>query len=162
MKAIRRLIARLFRYETMSGNGACPVYLERWTLLQLFGWAAYLHHFLGDDWALDPHDHPRRFISIGLLGWYIEDVFEPGTGALAGEAAPEMLVFHARQVLAEHDIPEPYACGVARNACQLDHLPTLEDLGPAQLAQVIKILHTQAPRISAAAKRSGQTEEAPF
>lgn len=68
---------KLFRYETMSGNGVCPVYLERWTLLNLFNCAIYLHHFLGDDWALDPHDHPRRFISIGLWGWYYEDVFQP-------------------------------------------------------------------------------------
>lgn len=62
----------------MSGNGQCPVYLERWTLAKLFGFAAYLHHFLGDDWALDPHDHPRRFVSVGLWGWYWEDVFDAG------------------------------------------------------------------------------------
>lgn len=71
-----RLLNRLFRFETMSGNGACPVYLERWTLLLAFKCGIYLHHFLGDDWALDPHDHPRRFISIGLKGWYFEDVFD--------------------------------------------------------------------------------------
>lgn len=71
-----RCLNRLFRYESMSGNGACPVYLERWHLFKLFlDCAGYLHHFLGDDWALDPHDHPRRFISIGLRGWYWEDVY---------------------------------------------------------------------------------------
>jgi hypothetical protein len=72
---LHRIFRKLFPFETMSGNGACPVYLERWTIGQLFGCGAYLHHFLGDDWALDPHDHPRRFISIGLRGWYYEDVF---------------------------------------------------------------------------------------
>lgn len=69
------------RYETMSGMGACPVYLERWIIIQAFQCGLYLHHFLGDDWALDPHDHPRRFISIGLKGWYYEDVFDE-VGAL--------------------------------------------------------------------------------
>lgn len=61
----------------MSGNGVCPVYLERWTMGEAFGCGVYLHHFLGDDWAVDPHDHPRRFISIGLKGWYYEDIYEP-------------------------------------------------------------------------------------
>lgn len=74
---LHRISRKLFRYETMSGNGACPVYLERWTLGQAFGIGVYLHHFLGDDWAVDPHDHPRKFISIGLKGWYYEDVFKP-------------------------------------------------------------------------------------
>lgn len=72
----RRLLNRLAAYETMSGNGACPVYLERWTLGEALGCGVYLHHFLGDDWAIDPHDHPRRFISIGLKGWYWEDVYK--------------------------------------------------------------------------------------
>ncbi len=77
-----RLAARVFAFETMSGAGACPVYLERWTLGQAFGCGLYLHHFLGDDWALDPHDHPRRFVSIGLRGWYWEETFH-ADGALA-------------------------------------------------------------------------------
>lgn len=72
---LRRLAKRLFFYETMSGNGVCPVYLERWTLLEFLKCGLYLHHFIGDDWALDPHDHPRRFISIGLRGWYWEDTY---------------------------------------------------------------------------------------
>lgn len=72
---LRRLLNRFCSYETMSGNGACPVYLERWVLGEFLGRGAYLHHFIGDDWAVDPHDHPRRFISIGLKGWYFEDVF---------------------------------------------------------------------------------------
>lgn len=74
-------VNRLFRMEEMTGDGLCPVYLRRWTL---FGWGRgepcrfriYLHHFLSDDWGRDPHDHPKRFISIGLKGEYWEDVFE--------------------------------------------------------------------------------------
>lgn len=74
---MKNIIRRVFRYETMNGNGQCPIYLERWTLAQALGCGIYLHHFLGDDWAIDPHDHPRRFISIGLKGYYYEDVFSP-------------------------------------------------------------------------------------
>lgn len=88
-----RLLTHLFAYESMSGAGQCPVYLERWTIggwfFNLFGWAVYLHHFLGDDWAIDPHDHPRRFISIGLRGWYWEDVFLKKEGP-----APFTLGYH--------------------------------------------------------------------
>lgn len=73
---IKQHLYSIFSYETISGNGACPVYLERWTLLLTLGCGFYLHHFLGDDWAIDPHDHPRRFMSIGLWGWYYEDVFD--------------------------------------------------------------------------------------
>ncbi len=82
-----RLLDRLFFYETMSGNGACPVYLERWTLFDLrkLGYGVYLHHFIGDDWAADPHDHPRRFISIGLWGWYWEDAFYQCVNYVADE-----------------------------------------------------------------------------
>ncbi len=67
----------LFRFEQMDGDGACPVYLRRWTLFSIPKLASlYLHHFLGDDWAIDPHDHPKRFISIGLKGWYDEEVYD--------------------------------------------------------------------------------------
>jgi hypothetical protein len=72
---MKKIFNGIFRYETMDGAGRCPIYLERWTLFHRFGIGLYLHHFLGDDWAIDPHDHPRRFISIGLKGWYYEDVF---------------------------------------------------------------------------------------
>lgn len=82
---LRRLMRRLFHYETMSGNGACPVYLERWIISEDFNCGAYLHHFIGDDRASDPHDHPRRFISIGLRGWYWEDTYHsPQTDPAAG------------------------------------------------------------------------------
>jgi len=70
---------RLFQREEMDGDGRCPTYLVRWTLLKLWGGRSiYLHHFVGDDWSLDLHDHPKRFISIGLWGGYIEETFRPG------------------------------------------------------------------------------------
>lgn len=63
---------RLLRHEEIDGDHLCPVYLHRWTLLSLFGCGVYLHKFTGDDWSTALHDHPKRFISIGLRGQYIE------------------------------------------------------------------------------------------
>lgn len=52
-------------------------YLTRYCLLALPGGRRlYLHHFTGDDWSRDPHDHPKTFWSIGLRGCYDEDVYQ--------------------------------------------------------------------------------------
>lgn len=68
------LTKHLPRPEEINGANLCPTYLYRWELLSIASGAAkvYLHKFVGDDWALDLHDHPKRFISIGLFGGYIE------------------------------------------------------------------------------------------
>lgn len=59
--------------EEINGANRCPTYLYRWTIAKVWGKRGiYVHHFVGDDWSLDLHDHPKRFISIGLWGWYIE------------------------------------------------------------------------------------------
>lgn len=73
-----KLLTRLFGTpEEINGGNRCPTYLWRWTIAQRKGHlGVYLHHFVGDDWSLDLHDHPKRFISIGLWGWYYE--FTPG------------------------------------------------------------------------------------
>ncbi len=63
----------IFRHEEINGGNTCPTYMHRWTLLRLFGRAVYLHKFVGDDWTLDLHDHPKRFVSIGLWGRYLEE-----------------------------------------------------------------------------------------
>lgn len=69
----RRWIDRVLRREDISGRGICPVYLYRWTLLKLWGGIGlYLHNFVGDDWSLDMHDHPKRFVSLGIWGRYRE------------------------------------------------------------------------------------------
>ena len=68
-----RLVDRLFRKEEINGYGLCPTYLFRWTLFSLGWFKVYLHKFIGDDWSRDMHDHPKRFISIGLRGRYIEE-----------------------------------------------------------------------------------------
>lgn len=92
-----RVFTRLFgKPEEINGAGRCPTYLYRWIV---FGkkppctcmashdrgyslcplnkrkeppFKVYLHHFVADDWSLDLHDHPKRFISIGLKGGYVE------------------------------------------------------------------------------------------
>lgn len=69
---MNRFLSRLFPMEEINGGERCPTYMFRWTLLRVFGWAAYLHKFVADDWSRDLHDHPKRFISIGLKGGYVE------------------------------------------------------------------------------------------
>jgi hypothetical protein len=66
-------IDRVFQLEEINGQRGCPAYLRRRTLARI-GWLGiYLHHFVADDWARDFHDHPKRFISIGLRGRYLEE-----------------------------------------------------------------------------------------
>lgn len=79
------VLNRLFTLEEINGAGRCPTYLYRWTLFQpkwprwlWRGFGIYLHRFVGDDWSLDLHDHPKRFVSIGLLGAYIETTYNAG------------------------------------------------------------------------------------
>ena len=74
----RNLLERIFpHFEINGGAGRCPTYLHRWTLLTgPRGFAVYLHKFVGSDWGRDPHDHPKRFISIGLKGSYVEQSYE--------------------------------------------------------------------------------------
>jgi hypothetical protein len=68
------LLNKLFgKAEEINGRERCPTYLYRWSLLKTRWGSVYLHHFVGDDWSRDLHDHPKRFISIGLRGWYIEE-----------------------------------------------------------------------------------------
>lgn len=68
-----RLLSRLFgESEEINGRERCETYLYRWVLSSNRWFKAYLHHFVGDDWSRDLHDHPKRFISIGLRGSYYE------------------------------------------------------------------------------------------
>lgn len=83
--SIERLLSRLFRHEEINGANRCPTYLHRWTLFQprrpralWRGFGVYLHKFVGDDWSRDLHDHPKRFVSIGLRGAYREVTPAPG------------------------------------------------------------------------------------
>lgn len=66
---------KLFKLEILDGDGICQKpYMYRWTLFSFFRlFKVYLHCFLDQDWTKDYHDHPKRFISIGLKGRYIEE-----------------------------------------------------------------------------------------
>jgi hypothetical protein len=77
---MERLLSWFCRMEEINGANRCPTYLYRWTLFQpkrprwlWRGFGVYLHKFVGDDWSRDLHDHPKRFISIGLKGAYCEE-----------------------------------------------------------------------------------------
>lgn len=63
---------KIFKLEEINGKNRCPTYMYRWTLVATKVFNIYLHHFVADDWSRDMHDHPKRFISIGLKGRYIE------------------------------------------------------------------------------------------
>jgi len=73
---VKRLLDRLFGVaQEIDGLEGCQLY--RWMVLQ---WGdhvtAYLNHFVDSDGNPDLHDHPRRLISIGLWGWYLEQTPE--------------------------------------------------------------------------------------
>lgn len=73
-----KILDRIFgKAEEINGAERCPTYLYRWTVLRTRWFKAYLHHFTGDDWTLDLHDHPKRFISVGLWGGYVEETPYP-------------------------------------------------------------------------------------
>ena len=94
---LQRLIDRVFAFERIDGD-RCP-YLHRWRLAS-FGRKRflYLHHFVGSDWSRDPHDHPKRFISIGLWGSYIEETPSLASLALAmnGQATADVFRWPCR------------------------------------------------------------------
>jgi len=65
-------------------------YLERYYLLGLFGWHAYLHRFVDSDPDRGLHDHPwGRAFSLVLSGGYDEIRFAdaPGGGSVGSVAA---------------------------------------------------------------------------
>lgn len=71
---IHRALDRLLgTAEEINGRHRCPTYLYRWTVAKWRGRGIYLHHFVGSDWSRDLHDHPKRFVSIGLAGSYTEE-----------------------------------------------------------------------------------------
>lgn len=71
---MKKTIDRIFGVaEEINGGKRCPTYLFRWTLAATRWGKLYLHKFVGDDWSLDLHDHPKRFVSIGVWGKYVEE-----------------------------------------------------------------------------------------
>jgi len=75
------ILNRLFGTpEEINGHNRCETYLYRWIVWSTRWFKIYLHHFVADDWSRDLHDHPKRFISIGIKGSYWEDVPTPLRG----------------------------------------------------------------------------------
>lgn len=71
---MERALSRFFgNPEEINGGERCPSYMFRWHIFRCRWFKAYLHKFVGEDWSKDLHDHPRRFISIGLWGEYFEE-----------------------------------------------------------------------------------------
>lgn len=69
-----KILDRMFGApEEINGGNRCPTYLYRWVLTKTRWGNIYLHKFVGDDWSYDLHDHPKRFVSIGLRGSYLEE-----------------------------------------------------------------------------------------
>lgn len=96
-----RLRDRIFRREDLAAGA-----LRRWTLFRLPGGRAlYLHHFRCSD-ARSMHDHPKRFVTIGIKGGYVEEWLDPSPllWAIASGrrrrrcVAPWMRTFPARHV----------------------------------------------------------------
>src|SRR5215475_5772572 len=110
---IENFLNRLFSVDEVNGGYDCPTYLYRWRLLKI-GWLGiYLQHFVGDDWSLDLHDHPRRFISFGLWGRYWE--WTPDSKIVGlGETATLYRAPWIRSFPAEHihrlTIPKGHTC----------------------------------------------------
>lgn len=112
-----KLLNRMFGHpEEINGGDRCPTYLYRWIV---FGkrkpllpdgrkrreppFKVYIHRFVADDWSMDLHDHPKRFISIGLKGGYIE--WSPCTACGVPCGFREQKIFNApwiRSFPAEH------------------------------------------------------------
>lgn len=103
---IERLLNRFFEKEEINGHGICPTYLYRWTIGHIGGWKFYVHHFVGDDWSKDLHDHPKRFVTVGVKGRYLEESpanrpWGAGPGYMFGQriyTAPWIRTFPANHI----------------------------------------------------------------
>lgn len=82
----RRLNNWFGEAEEINGADRCTTYLFRWVIGEFsyfdlrtrrMGRArTYLHHIVGNDWSRDLHDHPKRFISFGVFGSYLEETLK--------------------------------------------------------------------------------------
>jgi hypothetical protein len=104
---MEKWLSRAFRIEEINGGERCPTYLYRWTIFQprrprwlWRGFGIYIHKFVGDDWSRDLHDHPKRFISVGLKGHYIE--WTPSNRREFGENASQYQAPWLRTFPASH------------------------------------------------------------
>jgi hypothetical protein len=68
-----RWLDRVLHYQALDGGGRGPVGCHRWTIYLWGGRRIYLHHWVGDEWTEDRHNHPSNMLSIGLWGEYFDD-----------------------------------------------------------------------------------------
>jgi len=67
---------KIFKLEHIDGFGRCDrPYLIRFIVFSTKILSMYFHKFCGNDWTKEPHDHPKWFVSVGLKGRYIEEVY---------------------------------------------------------------------------------------
>lgn len=103
-RALQRVQLEIHRFplEEISLGGRCATFLFRWELFRCRWFAIYLHKFVADDGCLDYHDHPKRFVSIGLSGEYLEHVLHPdGLETSEAYVAPWIRTFngtHAHRI----------------------------------------------------------------
>lgn len=76
---------QLFKCEILRNPTDDSEYIRRYVLIDCKYFGVYLQHFIAPDWSRDPHDHPRRFISIGLSGGYTEEIFYMMSRTLNGK-----------------------------------------------------------------------------
>lgn len=62
----------MIKFNTLWRWSKINTYLERFPLIKTPWFRVYLHKFLSADANRRPHDHPARFIAIGLWGGYVE------------------------------------------------------------------------------------------
>lgn len=76
----------LFQKEEFHNHENGSPFMARWTLFTLGGCALYVHKFFASD-CRAPHDHPRRFLTIGLKGRYFERRYHPQGHSHEGDVA---------------------------------------------------------------------------
>lgn len=84
--------------EVIDTWGMQAPYLLRWDVIKLWGFVVKFHVFMRSD-ADVMHDHPARFVSIGLAGRYHEI---DSTGKVREYRAPWIRTFqaeHAHKIL---------------------------------------------------------------
>jgi hypothetical protein len=95
-----RFFDRLLRRQDFRVDGEPVARMVKWTLISNRLFSIFLHKFNGPDWTQDPHDHPTDFLSIGLLGSYVETVYDSEGRELYQRAwrAPWMRTFPATHI----------------------------------------------------------------
>lgn len=109
LKESRGPTDRLTRWGWIRRKDICTregeVYLTRWTIARLFGWALMVHVMRRPDQDRCHHDHPWCFFTLVLRGGYVEEVVDLSTGeATERRNRPGTLLY--RPALHTHRVAE--------------------------------------------------------